>query len=159
MCWIFVPCDWFLPLPVPSAFKLGSRWHPHWICKWNWRYKSCTWLHSYSYSCTVSVSSGPFMSPNSFVTPDFTSYPFPYLVSWLIISSILFLRNGNPGVMVFLPHELGEIQIQINLIICFFFFLMATPLAYGNSQARSGIRATAASLHHRHSNSGSKLCL
>lgn len=117
MCWIFVPCDWFLPLPVPSAFKLGSRWHPHWICKWNWRYKSCTWLHSYSYSCTVSVSSGPFMSPNSFVTPDFTSYPFPYLVSWLIISSILFLRNGNPGVIVFLPQELGKIQIQINLII------------------------------------------
>ena len=35
----------------------------------------------------------------------------------------------------------------------------ATHTAYGNSQARGGIGATAASLHHRHSNLGPKPCL
>ena len=35
-------------------------------------------------------------------------------------------------------------------------FLPATPAAYGSSQARDRIRAAAASLHHSHSNAGSK---
>ena len=40
----------------------------------------------------------------------------------------------------------------------FFFFLLfrATPAAYESSQARGRIRAVAASLHHSHSNRGSK---
>ena len=40
----------------------------------------------------------------------------------------------------------------------FFFFLLfrATPEAYGGSQARDQIGATAAGLHRRHSNAGSK---
>ena len=33
---------------------------------------------------------------------------------------------------------------------------MAAPMAYGSSQARSGIRAVASSLHHSHSNEGSE---
>ena len=43
----------------------------------------------------------------------------------------------------------------------FFFFLpfTAAPVAYGGSQARSLIRATAASLHHSYSNAGSGLHL
>ena len=43
----------------------------------------------------------------------------------------------------------------------FFFFLLfrATPMAYGSSQARGQIRATAAGLCHSHSNAGSKPCL
>ena len=36
----------------------------------------------------------------------------------------------------------------------FFFFLMATPLAYGSSQARGWNGAAAAGLHHSHSNAG-----
>ena len=42
--------------------------------------------------------------------------------------------------------------------IFFFFFLLfrATPTPYGSSQARGWIRATAASLDHSHSNTGSK---
>ena len=36
---------------------------------------------------------------------------------------------------------------------------MATPAAYGNSQARGWIRAVAAGLYHSHSNTGSKLHL
>ena len=35
----------------------------------------------------------------------------------------------------------------------------ATPAAHGGSQARGRIRAIVASLHHSHSNTGSKLCL
>ena len=38
----------------------------------------------------------------------------------------------------------------------FLFLFSATPKAYGGSQARGWIRATAASLHHSHSNVGSK---
>ena len=37
-----------------------------------------------------------------------------------------------------------------------FFFLMAAPAAYGSSQARGGIGAAAASLHHSHSNARSE---
>ena len=38
----------------------------------------------------------------------------------------------------------------------FIFFFRAAPIACGGSQARSQIRAIAASLHHSHSNAGSE---
>ena len=41
----------------------------------------------------------------------------------------------------------------------FFCLFMATPMAYGSSQARGQIRATVAGLHHSHSNTGSEPCL
>ena len=41
----------------------------------------------------------------------------------------------------------------------FIYFLRAAPTAYGNSQARGRIGATATGLHHGHSNSGSELHL
>ena len=41
----------------------------------------------------------------------------------------------------------------------FFFFCLFGAAAYGGSQARGPIGAVAASLHHSHSNSGSKHCL
>ena len=41
----------------------------------------------------------------------------------------------------------------------FFFFLRVAPAEYGSSQARSQIGAAATSLHHSHTNIGSKLCL
>ena len=40
-----------------------------------------------------------------------------------------------------------------------FVFLGAAPAVYGGPQARGRIRATAAGLHHSHSNAGSKLRL
>ena len=55
------------------------------------------------------------------------------------------------------PHCLSILFIIIIIIIIAFF--RATPIAYGNSQARGQIRATAASLHHSHGNTGSELCL
>ena len=45
------------------------------------------------------------------------------------------------------------------LLLFLFLLLRATLVAYGTSQARGQIRAAAASLHHKHSNLGSKLCL
>ena len=38
-------------------------------------------------------------------------------------------------------------------------FLRAAPTTYGSSQARGQIGAVNASLHHSHSNTGSKMCL
>ena len=43
---------------------------------------------------------------------------------------------------------------RLCLLPCFFLF-RATPTAYGSSQARGGIGAVAASLHHSHSNTRS----
>ena len=44
-------------------------------------------------------------------------------------------------------------------LVYYFYCFRATPAAYGSSQAKCQIGATAASLHHSHSSSGSKLCL
>ena len=41
----------------------------------------------------------------------------------------------------------------------YYYFLRATSVAYGSSQARGQIGAAAGSLHHGHSNIGSKLHL
>ena len=41
----------------------------------------------------------------------------------------------------------------------FIYFFRAAPVAYGSSQARGPIRATAVGLHHSHSNKGSKRSL
>ena len=50
-------------------------------------------------------------------------------------------------------------EIGLSFLFFFFFFVLfrAASMAYGGSQARYQIGATAASLHHSHSNSGSEL--
>uniref|UniRef100_A0A8D1ZL36 Uncharacterized protein n=1 Tax=Sus scrofa TaxID=9823 RepID=A0A8D1ZL36_PIG len=49
---------------------------------------------------------------------------------------------------------------SIYLFIYFYFLLFkATPVAYGGSQAKGQIRATAAGLHHSYSNAGFKMHL
>ena len=45
------------------------------------------------------------------------------------------------------------------LSVCLFLLFMATPVAYGSSQARGTIRAVAAGLHYSPSNAGSELLL
>jgi len=61
---------------------------------------------------------------------------------------------------IYLKHHKSTILL---LKIWFFFplfvFFRAAPTAYGGSQARGRIRATADSLHHSHSNVGSEPCL
>ena len=44
-------------------------------------------------------------------------------------------------------------------LFCFVFPFRSIPVAYGGSQARDQIRATATGLHHSHSHAGSKLHL
>ena len=46
--------------------------------------------------------------------------------------------------------------LTIIYLFSFLFFFKATPKAYGGSQSRGRIGATAASLNHSHSNAGSK---
>ena len=47
----------------------------------------------------------------------------------------------------------------VSLSLSLFFFFRAASAAYGGSQAKGQIGATTASLHHGHSNVGSKQCL
>ncbi len=61
--------------------------------------------------------------------------------------------------MTVTSHIYKKGRISPTKTIAFFFFLFrAPPEAYGCSQARSRIGATAAGLHHSH-NMGSELCL
>ena len=64
----------------------------------------------------------------------------------------------------FLPSPSLLPSLPLSLLPFFFFFFFfglfrAEPEVYGSFQARGQIRATLASLHHSHSNTGSKLHL
>ena len=50
-------------------------------------------------------------------------------------------------------------SVCVCVCVCVFCLFRAMPVAYGSSWARGWIRATAASLHHSHSNARSKLHL
>ena len=65
---------------------------------------------------------------------------------------------------VHVVHELSVWHIFLKQFVNHFFpssfcLFLATPMAYGGSQARGRIGATAAGLPHSHSNTGSKLRL
>ena len=70
------------------------------------------------------------------------------LATWWQINSI-----GSRG-----GSNLFSLEVRGGLCFFFFFLLIvkAAPVAYESSQARGQIRATAAGLHHSHSNVGSK---
>ena len=62
------------------------------------------------------------------------------------------------------------ILVYIHRVVCFYYIVVlfnfiylfifrATPTAYGSSQTKGLIGATAAGPRHSHSNEGSKLCL
>ena len=79
----------------------------------------------------------------------------------LHIKKVLFwffvcLFFGGLGVL-FLLFGFGFGFFCLFVFVCVFVLLFrATPMAFGGSQARSLIGATAASLHHSHSNARSK---
>ena len=56
---------------------------------------------------------------------------------------------------------IADIGVLFPFFKIFFFFLLfrATPMACGGSQARGGIRGTAAGLYHSHSSVGFEPCL
>ena len=61
-------------------------------------------------------------------------------------------------------QTVSDFFLLLLLLLFFFFFLIflsfrAAPMAYGISQARGPVGATAAGLHQSHSNAGSELCL
>ena len=74
--------------------------------------------------------------------------------------------KGTPILTLGLTFSHGKANSSFSVsgsffcLFCFFWFFFlrfrATPVAYGGSQARGQIRDTAASLHHSHSNAGSK---
>ena len=70
----------------------------------------------------------------------------------------LFYSNSNDVWVATFPTILLTLGINKHLFIYLCLF-RAIPAAYGGSQARGRIGAAAASLHHSHSNAGSKLCL
>ena len=60
--------------------------------------------------------------------------------------------NPTPNMFFFLEN----FDLEGNVPFFFFVFSRVTPTAYGVSQARGPIGSAAASLHHSHSNVGSK---
>ena len=68
----------------------------------------------------------------------------PFCLTFLFRSSNQWLNHGFQVASCF---------------ICLFLPFRATPTAHGSSQARDGIRAAAAGLHHSHSNAGAELPL
>ena len=56
-------------------------------------------------------------------------------------------------------YTLFFFTLSLSVSLSLFFRFRAAPVAHGSSQARGRIGAVAASLHHSHSNAGSKLCL
>ena len=76
---------------------------------------------------------------------------------WDICRTPLCILKCGPEVL-----NLGVMQLDASSASFFFFFFAisrATPVAYGDSQARGLIRAVAASLRQSHSNAGSELRL
>ena len=67
-----------------------------------------------------------------------------------------YVRSISILVRVFI---MNECWILSNAFFFFFFFFRAAPVAHGGSQARGGIRATAAGHSHNHSNTGSEQSL
>ena len=81
------------------------------------------------------------------------------------MSEVEIIHSNNSSLLplqLFLILGLGLLhKMSQNAFFFFFFFLLfgSAPAAYGSSQARGQVRATATSLHHSHSNTGSELCL
>ena len=71
----------------------------------------------------------------------------------------------GPEIPIVEGEEALSFWSMMACVLFFFFFVFvffvfrAAPVANGGSQARGQIKATAASLHHSHSNATSKLCL
>ena len=76
-------------------------------------------------------------------------------------NTILFVNYISINWGEMFPKVKKKAQYEHNVVLLFFLFWLfrAAPFTHGGSQARGWIRATAASLHHSHSNAASKPCL
>ena len=76
---------------------------------------------------------------------------------WMLLGKIM--RNGYfiySLDIFFQSLGSGSPRVPKRYFTLFFFFFMASPVAYGSSQARGPIGATTASLRHNYSNTRSK---
>ena len=70
----------------------------------------------------------------------------------------------NTGVCLFFKLDFSlnicpGVGLLDPMVVLYLDFFRAAPMAYGSSQARGQIGATAAGLYHSHSNARSKMCL
>ena len=90
----------------------------------------------------------------------------------ITVSGLIFNSSAQYPKDSYYLCSMKIIRLTVNLfaspyihIVGYYFFIFlfllfrAAPMAYGSSQARGQIEATAACLHHSHSNSGSEQCL
>ena len=109
--------------------------------------------------------------------PVWQSFNLFYCLPLFFLPFYLFIFYGHKGgnfatvpVAVFCAHDrsrfvalhyagtriLGFGFFVAVVVVCLFAFSRAAPVAYGDSQARGRIGATAAGLRHSHSNTGSE---
>ena len=90
------------------------------------------------------------------------------IVPWAVQQDLIHSRYNSLHLLIpnsqsipLLPVPLATKSVlQVHEFICFFFFfLRASSVAYGGSQARGQMRAVVAGLSHSHSNARSELCL
>ena len=89
--------------------------------------------------------------------PQYTFRNFHFWISQHIKQYIIANKTKKNVNLLILPTKRTGISISKFLFACLLF--RAAPTAYGGSQARDLIRATAAGPHHSHSNPRSESCL
>ena len=122
-----------------SFLDSSYKWnHTLCSCKWNHEAVFGVWLFSLSVTlfklylhCSEYQSFSPFHGWITFHLDHWSFHIFPIFLCWLIVLLFVSLKF-------------------------FFCLLRVTPVAYGGSQDRGLIRATAAGLHQSHSNARSE---
>ena len=127
-------------------WQMGRLYRLKIYSRWNW-----TQMRKMNLDL-VSVSWSNFLSTSLTFT-----HPFPCsLFSWVSDYSCVLGEKFSSFHALLFPCK----YILFALIFFFFFFFFrATCVAFGSSKARDRIRTAAAGLHHRHSNTRSKLHL
>ena len=101
----------------------------------------------------------PLFSSRSFIVSDHT---FRSLISLEFIF-VYDVKEWSNFILLHVVVQFSQNYLlkRISFLHSIFFFLLfkAVPVAYGGSQARGLIGTAATGLHHRHSNTRSKLCL
>ena len=122
----------------------------------------CAPTHTFPCSHTLFLSQvnfifqSPSYLPSSLPVNSWWYFEAPCV--WLHVFSILFFVlhfRLSCLILVFILNLKQSIMVPFLFL---FLIFRATPAAYGNSQARGGMGAAAASLCHSHSNTGYELC-
>ena len=133
----YCPLSFGLNYNLKKLVQLSRRHELDWLCN-HWQVITSLSLSSLKYKIKRwrVVSSKTFLALNSIIQCHLHSNCFSFLQ-----------EQETTAITPYLKHFL-EMFSYIN----FFLLFRAAPVAYGNSQARDQIGATAASLSHSHSN-------